>query len=178
MDKGALRARIADLEGIENRTGEQEGELKELRVRLAQSVDQPGSQRVVCDHVNAKFGDRFCRNCGEQISMPPRAAVAELLREILEEDYEISEDKSTSAKGKSPQQPDSANGYELEAKWRAYEEKFFIGRKKFLDRKSFESATAGERNQELDRIGVKEREVEKAKKSSARESSRRAVVSR
>src|SRR5260370_29061861 len=105
MDKRALRARIAELEQIENRTAEQEGEVKQLRRHLAQQhQSDDGQQRIVCDHRNAKFGDKFCRNCGEQISMPPRAAVAELLREILDDDYEISDD-GNSPKSGNPEAP-------------------------------------------------------------------------
>jgi len=177
MDKRALRLRIAELERIENRTAEQEGELKQLRRRLARLGDGD-PQQIVCEHRNAKFGDKFCRNCGEQISMPPRAAVADLLREILEEDYEFTDDKASSSNGDSapPSQPDPDL---LDAEWHAYDRKFLIGTKKnFRDRKAFDAATAGERKKELERIGVTQREIEKAKKESAKEGSRRAVASR
>lgn len=175
MDKRALRLRIAELERIENRTSEQDGELKQLRRRLARLSDGD-RQQVICDHRNAKFGDKFCRTCGEQISLPPRAAVAELVREILEEDYEISDEKDDSSNGNSTPEPDPG---QLTAEWRAYDRKFMLrGSKKFRDRKSFDSATPSERKQELDRIGVTESEVERAKKELAPGASRRAVSSR
>ena len=48
MDKHALRARMAELERVGNRTAEQEGELKQLRRRLAH-LGEDGQQRIVCD---------------------------------------------------------------------------------------------------------------------------------
>ncbi len=198
MDKRALRARIAELEGIENRTAEQEGELKQLRRRLAQP-GEPGSQRIVCDHPNAKFGDKFCRNCGEQISMPPREAVAELIREILEKDYEISEDANSSGGNGGNSRhgnPSQSDVDLLDAQWEAYSitrgqrlpaEPLLIGGaarqtagygKRFRDRKSFDRATDAEREAELKRLGVDDRELEKAKKRLLEEGSRRAVANR
>lgn len=193
MDKRALKARIAELEAMENRTAEQEGELKQLRRRLAQLGDQ-GSQRIVCDHPNAKFGDKFCRNCGEQISMPPREAVAELVREILEKDYEILDEANSSRGNGATRRSDSPESDLLDAQWDAYsnkpgvrlpDEPFKFARaqpegygKKFHDRKLFNKATDAEREAELKRIGVSDRDVQELKKRVRGENSRTAGANR
>ena len=92
MDTRALRLRIVEFERIQNRTAEEESELKQLRRRLARlAEDEP--QRIVCDHPNAKCGDRFCRNCGEAINMPPKSAISEIVREILRDEYHVQDDQ-------------------------------------------------------------------------------------
>lgn len=177
MDKRALRTRIAELERVENRTAEQDGELRQLRRRLAQPQQgDDAQQRIVCDHRSSKFGDKFCRNCGEQISMPPRAAVAELLREILEEDYAISTDDAGSSRIDS--QPDADL---LDAQWEAYSKKKepfkVINRDdtppRFDDFAKFKQATPAQRKKAMEWRGVSERDIEEAKKRiGSRDSSR------
>lgn len=187
MDKRALRARIAELERVETRTAEQDGELKQLRRRLAQPQQgDDGQQRIVCDHRSSKFGDKFCRNCGEQISMPPRAAVAELLREILEEDYAISTDDAGAPDAGSSRIDSQSDADLLDAQWEAYSKKkepFKIVNRndtppRFDDFAKFKQATPAQRKKAMEWRGVSERDIEEAKKRVGSGDSSRFAVKR
>jgi len=151
-----LQQRIGELEAKDDPSPEEKAELKQKQQELRKLEREP-QHVALCPHKDARLEHRFCPTCGEAMPALPRAAIEQIIEEVL-----AKREQNPSDEGVENGEDDAESEEQLRKQYRIYDEAvkklpwLKQHSRKFRTFGQFRDANLAERQAEFKRLGIAE----------------------